>query len=83
MSLGSTEMTSPVAIMVNLLGYETTTSNYNKKRQQIAQLPSTYLHWYGKLESKPGRKLGHVTVLADDYAEAEAIADRIEQTWYE
>ncbi len=83
MSLGDTHMTSASAIMVNLLGYETATSDYSEKRQRIAQLPQTYTHWYGKLTSKPGRKLGHVTVLADDYAQGEAIADRIEQIWYE
>jgi 5-(carboxyamino)imidazole ribonucleotide synthase len=83
MSLGDTHMTSSSAIMVNLLGYETATSDYTEQRQRIAQLPNTYTHWYGKLASKPGRKLGHVTVLADDYAQAEAIADQIEQIWYQ
>jgi 5-(carboxyamino)imidazole ribonucleotide synthase len=83
MPLGKTHMTSPVAIMVNLLGYETSNSSYPSKRQQIAQLPNTSLHWYGKSASKPRRKLGHATVLAENYAEAEAIADRIEKIWYE
>jgi 5-(carboxyamino)imidazole ribonucleotide synthase len=82
MPLGGTQMTCASAVMVNLLGYETATSDYSEKRQRIAQLPRTYAHWYGKLTSKPGRKLGHVTVLADDYAQGEAIADRIEQIWY-
>lgn len=83
MSLGDTHMTSPVAVMVNLLGYEISNSSYPSKRQQITQMPNTFLHWYGKLNSKPGRKLGHATVLADNYAEAEAIADRIEAIWCE
>jgi 5-(carboxyamino)imidazole ribonucleotide synthase len=83
MPLGDTHMTWAIAIMVNLLGYETATSDYSEQRQRIAQLPNTYTHWYGKLTSKPGRKLGHVTVLADDYVRGEAIADRIEQIWYE
>jgi 5-(carboxyamino)imidazole ribonucleotide synthase len=83
MPLGKTHMTSKIAIMVNLLGYETATSDYTEQRQRITQLPNTYTHWYGKLTSKPGRKLGHVTVLADDYAQGEAIADQIEQIWYE
>lgn len=82
MPLGDTHMTCAIAVMVNLLGYETATSDYNEKRQRIAQLPRTYTHWYGKLAAKPGRKLGHVTVLADDYAQGEAIADQIEQIWY-
>jgi 5-(carboxyamino)imidazole ribonucleotide synthase len=83
MSLGDTHMTSANAIMVNLLGYETATCDYAEQRQRIAQLPNTYIHWYGKLTSNPGRKLGHVTVLADNYAQAEAIANQIEQIWYQ
>ena len=32
-----------------------------------------HVHWYGK-ESRPGRKIGHVTARADSAAEAEASA---------
>jgi 5-(carboxyamino)imidazole ribonucleotide synthase len=53
----------------------------------------TYVHWYGKGESRPGRKLGHITVLADSQetgrwgdGEMEAIllakAQLIEDIWY-
>ncbi|MFZ2571477.1 MAG: 5-(carboxyamino)imidazole ribonucleotide synthase, partial [Streptococcus suis] len=28
--------------------------------------PNAYLHFYGKLEAKHNRKMGHVTVLAED-----------------
>lgn len=83
MPLGETHMTCAIAMMVNLIGYETASSDYREKRQLITQLPRTYAHWYGKATSKPGRKLGHVTVLADNYAQGEAICDRIEQIWYE
>ena len=72
------------AVMVNLLGYETSDSDYEKQRQQISRLPNTYLHWYGKTESHPGRKLGHVTVLlsSDEYSQAQEIANKIESLWY-
>ena len=30
--------------------------------------PDTHLHLYGKQESRPGRKMGHITVLADSIA---------------
>lgn len=82
MPLGNVTMTTPVAVMVNLLGYETAVSDYADKRQAILQLPHTHLHWYGKNQAKLGRKLGHVTILAKDYAQAEAIADSVEQIWY-
>jgi 5-(carboxyamino)imidazole ribonucleotide synthase len=88
--LGSTALTCGSAAMVNLLGYEDTHSDYLAKRQQIAALPNTYVHWYGK-QSRVGRKLGHVTILVgtdtknerqDDRSLAEALARQIETIWY-
>lgn len=60
--LGNPDLTVPAAIMVNLLGYESAHSDYAEKRQQLAALPNAHLYWYGKAESRPGRKLGHVTI---------------------
>jgi 5-(carboxyamino)imidazole ribonucleotide synthase len=82
--LGNPALKSAGAVMVNLLGYEYSQNDYFAKRQQLAELPASYVHWYGKTESRPGRKLGHVTVLLDtaNRAEAEAIAQTIESIWY-
>ncbi|NMG05391.1 5-(carboxyamino)imidazole ribonucleotide synthase [Brasilonema sp. UFV-L1] len=74
MQLGNTSMICPSAVMVNLLGYEISQSDYITKRQQIQQIPQARVHWYGKTESRPGRKLGHVTVLLDTENQAQAIA---------
>ncbi|MEH2130065.1 MAG: 5-(carboxyamino)imidazole ribonucleotide synthase [Nostoc sp.] len=72
------------AVMVNLLGYENSHSDYQSQRQQIAEIPHAHLHWYGKTESRPGRKLGHVTVLLDNQnlGLGSAIANTIESIWY-
>jgi 5-(carboxyamino)imidazole ribonucleotide synthase len=82
--LGNPKLTCPCAIMVNLLGYEISKNNYITKRQKIKQIPQSYVHWYGKTESHPGRKLGHVTVLLDhqNQDQAMAIARTIENIWY-
>jgi 5-(carboxyamino)imidazole ribonucleotide synthase len=82
--LGNTALKCKGAVMVNLLGYEHSQSDYTEKRQQLAALPKIYVHWYGKTESRPGRKLGHVTVLldSDSRSEAEAIAQKVESIWY-
>ncbi|MBW4594235.1 MAG: 5-(carboxyamino)imidazole ribonucleotide synthase [Brasilonema angustatum HA4187-MV1] len=93
MQLGNTTMICPGAVMVNLLGYEISESDYITKRQQIEQIPQAHVHWYGKTESRPGRKLGHVTVLLDIQSrdQAQAISQRldalriarnIESIWY-
>jgi 5-(carboxyamino)imidazole ribonucleotide synthase len=34
--------------------------------QNIEKLSHAHLHLYGKKEAKPKRKMGHVTVLAED-----------------
>jgi 5-(carboxyamino)imidazole ribonucleotide synthase len=82
--LGSSALTCGSAVMVNLLGYEDAQNDYLTKRQQIAALPHTYVHWYGKSQSRIGRKLGHVTILLDrdDRAQTEALANQVETIWY-
>ena len=85
--LGSTAMTCPGAVMVNLLGYEDSDSDYLEKRQQLAQIPNAKVYWYGKTASRPGRKLGHVTVLlegskVDLRALGIEAARAIESVWY-
>jgi 5-(carboxyamino)imidazole ribonucleotide synthase len=56
--------------MLNLVGAE----NYSGKVQyegleEVLKLPKTYIHLYGKKETKPGRKMGHINVLADSREE--------------
>jgi 5-(carboxyamino)imidazole ribonucleotide synthase len=82
--LGSTALTCGSAVMVNLLGYENAENDYQQQRQHIASLPNTYVHWYGKSQSRIGRKLGHVTILLDrdDRSQAEALAQQVETIWY-
>lgn len=84
LSLGNPALQCAGAVMVNLLGYETSHSDYQSQRQQLAAIPQAHVHWYGKTESRPGRKLGHVTVLLNNHNQtaAEAIAQAVESIWY-
>lgn len=75
-------MMSPAAVMVNLLGFETAESDYQETRDRLSEFPQAYIYWYGKTQSRPGRKLGHVTVLLDDVGEAKAVAEAIEAIWH-
>ena len=63
--LPSVEVIAP-AIMINIIGSGKEGNAQIKGLHEIAQLPNTYLHWYGKSLSKPGRKMGHITVLDPD-----------------
>jgi len=91
--LGDATMTTAGAVMVNLLGYEQSESDYATKRQALSAIPQAHIHWYGKTESRLGRKLGHVTVLLNEAETLQdraianstvhsAIAHQIESIWY-
>lgn len=51
------------AVMINILG--DLWQNGEPAWNQILRHPQAKLHLYGKREAKPGRKMGHFTVLAD------------------
>jgi 5-(carboxyamino)imidazole ribonucleotide synthase len=65
------ELLTPVA-MVNLLGDLWGASAPDWTR--VLQEPRAHLHLYGKTDARPGRKMGHVNVRADDPASALAHA---------
>ncbi len=83
LSLGSTNLKAAGAVMINLLGYEESELDYQPKRDRILEIPHSFVHWYGKT-SRPGRKLGHVTVLlnAEQLTEAKSVINKIESIWY-
>jgi 5-(carboxyamino)imidazole ribonucleotide synthase len=71
--LGSTELLRPAA-MANLLGdlWEPGEPDW----AAACALTDVNLHLYGKLQARPGRKMGHLTALA---ADAEAALARVEE----
>ena len=73
--LGNPRMRAPVAVMVNLLGVEKT-SGQPCGLENALRLTAARVHLYGKLRSGAGRKMGHITVLENDFETALAIAER-------
>ena len=65
--LGSTAQLRPAA-MANLLG-ELWRKGEPRWERALSN-PNIKLHLYGKLEPRPGRKMGHLTALADSVDEA-------------
>jgi phosphoribosylaminoimidazole carboxylase len=59
------------AVMLNILGGKSITS-HNEIMKQAISIPQASLHMYGKV-SKPGRKIGHITVLGSTPSEAESL----------
>ena len=52
--------------MLNLVGEENHTGKVKYEGlENVLKLPNAYVHLYGKTETKPGRKMGHINVLAN------------------
>ena len=74
--LGATTPLAPVAVMVNLLG-GAAEDLAPGTAAALAQEPGLKVHLYGK-SVRPGRKIGHVTLLGDDAEDLLARAHRAE-----
>lgn len=78
--LGNTKAIMDSAI-VNLIGEE----NYKGEAQylhleEILKIENVFVHIYGKKETRPGRKMGHVTILSNQRQHLIHIAHKIKQT---
>ncbi|OSX53346.1 5-(carboxyamino)imidazole ribonucleotide synthase [Anoxybacillus ayderensis] len=67
--LGSTKLLKP-SIMVNILG-----EHVDDVIRNIDQFRDAHVHFYGKKEAKPKRKMGHITWLVDDVDEMQRKID--------
>jgi len=78
--LGKTE--SKVAgIMVNLVGAEGHTGDVVYENiADILEMEGVTPHIYGKKQTRPFRKMGHVTIVNEDIAEARRIAQQVKET---
>jgi len=75
--LGSGKSKCP-AVMVNLVGAEGYQGPVEYQgMEEILKLPGVTPHIYGKKLMKPFRKMGHVTVVADEMSEARALAEQV------
>lgn len=62
--LGEVRVFSPAA-MVNLIGDELRSATTGNRYQALLSIPGATPHLYGKRAIRAGRKMGHVTFLAD------------------
>ncbi len=78
--LGNTD--SKVAgIMVNLVGEENFSGNVIYKNiEKILEWDGVTPHIYGKKQTRPFRKMGHVTIVNEDVNEARKIAEQVKNT---
>jgi len=81
LSPGSTRLRAPAVVMANLLGTHNRPARADLPKE-LMTMDDAHLHLYGKLQSKIGRKMGHLTLLGDEgetlYRKARELASRIE-----
>lgn len=75
--LESTDMIVRAAAMINILGERTGLSEA-KGTEKAEKIPGVSVHLYGKTETRPERKMGHITATAEtlELAEENAIRAR-------
>jgi 5-(carboxyamino)imidazole ribonucleotide synthase len=67
--LGDTGLRGPAAAMVNLLGSHAEPIDQDSVTLALLE-PHAFVHLYGKIDNRAGRKMGHVTALGASRAEA-------------
>lgn len=78
--LGNTNIILPSA-MVNLLGAEDFSgeAKYDGLDETL-QMENVFIHLYGKTHTRPGRKMGHVTIISRDYQDLMHKANKIKHS---
>lgn len=77
--LGSTE-NKVAGIMVNLVGAEGYTGKVVYENiEEIMAMDGVTPHIYGKKQTRPFRKMGHVTIVNENIAEARRIAQKVKE----
>jgi len=73
--LGSTAVISPAVASVNILGAVGSFGDPGLRLPEALADPGVRVHLYGKI-SRPGRKIGHVTLMGDDLDDLSVRAHR-------
>ena len=78
--LGNTDPIMPSSI-VNIIGSEgySGVARY-EGLDEVLKMDNSFVHLYGKVQTKPGRKMGHVTIMSDEYQELTYKANKIKHT---
>jgi 5-(carboxyamino)imidazole ribonucleotide synthase len=78
--LGNTEAILPGAI-VNLIGAEGSEGEaHYEGLDEVLQMDNVFVHIYGKKETQPGRKMGHVTIISREKQDLVYKAHKIKNT---
>jgi 5-(carboxyamino)imidazole ribonucleotide synthase len=63
------------AVMANLLG-QSQAGDHREALAAAMEVPGTFVHWYGKQESRPGRKMGHLNLVPSQRESVESVVGK-------
>ncbi|KAJ7438706.1 phosphoribosylaminoimidazole carboxylase [Mycena galericulata] len=66
--LGSTALKVPSCAMLNIIGLSSSMSEVKALTDVALTVPGASVHLYGKSECRKGRKMGHITIVAESDA---------------
>ena len=75
MPLGDSSMKVPAAVMINILGDRSGKAE-PKGVEEAESIEGVKVHIYGKMETRPERKMGHLTAVAGTLDEAKEKAEK-------
>jgi 5-(carboxyamino)imidazole ribonucleotide synthase len=78
--LGNPDAILPSAI-VNIIGAQGYSGEVvYEGLEDVLKMENVFVHLYGKKHTKPGRKMGHVTIISNDYQDLTHKANKIKHT---
>jgi len=78
--LGNTDAILP-SIMVNIIGAEGYSGAVKYEGlEEVLKIENAFVHLYGKKQTKPGRKMGHVTILSKEKQELLHQSNKVKRT---
>lgn len=78
--LGNTDPILP-SVMVNILGAEGFSGEAKfEGLEDVLKIENAFVHMYGKRQTKPGRKMGHVTILSKEKQDLLHQSNKVKRT---
>lgn len=78
--LGNTDPILP-SVMVNILGCEGYSGDAKYEGlEDVLKIDNAFVHLYGKKQTKPGRKMGHVTILSKEKQDLLHQSNKVKRT---
>jgi 5-(carboxyamino)imidazole ribonucleotide synthase len=80
--LGNTDIILP-SIMVNIVGADNYSGNViYEGLEEVLKIEDAFVHIYGKKQTRPGRKMGHITIVSKEKQELLHQANKVKHTLF-